>query len=351
MIRKRHNCRSTHRGNMRRRVIAALAAIVSCTCLADQTITKVIDDPVYTAPVKLVDIGNGQRLNVYCVGTGSPVVVFDSGLGDSTISWALVQPAIAKKTTACSFDRAGMGYSDAIRRPSTALNQSEDLHALLQAAHLKPPYVLVGHSMAGMNVRVYADKYPDEVAGLVIVDGSHEDQSVKSWATGKPGEKASFDARLRDRKKCPLQAEKGLVKGTPMYKKCVDDSDNPHFSPAINTAVEKYEVTVKWQAAELSELENIFYASADETRATRKNFGDMPIIVLTHSPHAKSKGETQDVRNQKTLRWEEAHTQVASMSTRGINIIVPNSNHYIQYDHPQVVIDAINQAVSIARGQ
>src|SRR5579859_3883673 len=236
MIQKRHNCRSTHRGNMRRRVIAALAAIVSCTCLADQKITKVIDDPVYTAPVKLVDIGNGQRLNVYCVGTGSPVVVFDSGLGDSTISWALVQPAIAKKTTACSFDRAGMGYSDAIRRPSTPRNQSEDLHALLQAAHIKPPYVLVGHSMAGMNVRVYADKYPDEVVGMVLVEGSHEDQSVRGWG---PGHKEHYDAYLQDMHACIAAAGKGLVKDTPMFKKCVGDTDDPRFSTAINAAQEK----------------------------------------------------------------------------------------------------------------
>jgi hypothetical protein len=77
----------------------------------------------------------------------------------------------------------------------------------------------------------------------------------------------------------------------------------------------------------------------------------MPIIALTHSPYPVAKDETQDIRNQRTLLWEGFHNQVASMSTRGINIIVPNSNHYIQYDHPQVVIDAINQAVSIARGQ
>ena len=336
---------------MRRLAIGALAVTVSCACLADQAIVKVIDDPVYTAPVKLVDIGNGQRLNLYCLGSGSPAVIFDSGRSDSTIAWALVQPAVAKKTTACSYDRAGLGYSDAIRRPSTARNQTEDLHALLQAAHIKPPYVLVGHSLAGMNVRIYADKYRNEVVGMVIVDGSHEDQSVKNWALGKPGGKAQFDAMLRDMQQCPIQAAKGLVKGTPLYKKCVDDADNPHFSPAIDAALEKYEITVRWQTASLSELQNIFYTSADETRATRKDFGDMPLIVLTHAPHAKAKDETEDMANQKTLLWEGFHNQVASMSTRGINIIVPNSNHYIQYDHPQVVIDAVDQAVSIARGQ
>lgn len=93
----------------------------------------------------------------------------------------------------------------------------------------------------------------------------------------------------------------------------------------------------------------IFYASADETRATRKHFGDMPIIVLTHLPYPKSKDETREERNERTLLWESLHLDIAAMSTRGVNEIIPDSGHCIQYDHPQVVIDAIDQALSIAR--
>ena len=90
-------------------------------------------------------------------------------------------------------------------------------------------------------------------------------------------------------------------------------------------------------------------ASADQPRATRKHYGAIPIIVLTHSPYPKAKDETQDERNQRTLLWESLHLDVAAMSTRGVNEIVPNSGHYIQYDHPQVVVDAISQALAIAR--
>lgn len=314
-----------------------------------------ITDPVYTKPVELVDIGKGQRLNLYCLGSGSPAVILDAGMGDSTISWALVQPAISKKTRTCSFDRAGLGFSDAVRRPSTPINQSEDLHALLQAAHIKPPYVLVGHSSAGMNVRVYADKYRDEVVGLVIVDGSHEDQTERMWSVD-PGRRGYYkknsDAQLKSLSKCVDYAKKGLVEGTPEFKLCIGDgSPDSQFSEAINAAQEKYFVTPKWQAASVSEQENFSYKSADETRATRKNFGDMPIFVLTHSPPEKSKYETQDKRNRYTLAWEDLHLEVAAMSTRGVNSIVPNSKHYIQFDHPQVVVDTVLEAVDIARGQ
>lgn len=330
--------------------VVALAAVDAC--LADVgPKPPLITDSVYAAPAKLVDIGDGQRLNLYCLGSGSPAVIFDAGMGDSTISWALVQKAVSKRTMACSFDRAGLGFSDATRRPSTPRNQAEDLHALLKVAQIKPPYILVGHSMAGMNVRVYADKYRDQVAGMVMVEGSHEDQSSLGWAIGEPGQKERYDAFLKDTHGCVAEARNGLVQGTDAFKKCVGDTNDPRFSAAINKAQEKYAVTVKWQEAVASERENVFYASAEETRATRKDFGDMPIIVLTHSPYPKGKDETQEVRNQRTLLWEGLHTQVAAMSTRGINIIVPNSSHYIQYDHPQIVTDAVLQAVNIARSE
>lgn len=337
---------------MRKLLLAAIALAASYSCIADEAEKPpVITDAIYTAPVKLVDIGGGQRLNLYCLGSGSPAVIFDAGMGGSTISWALVQSAVSKKTMACSFDRAGLGFSDPARRPSTPLNQSEDLHALLKAALIKPPYVLVGHSMAGMNVRVYADKYPDQVAGMLLVEGSHEDQSALGWAIGETGQKERYDAYLKDAHACVAEAEKGLVEGTEAFKKCIGDSNDPQFSAAINEAQKKYAVTVRWQEAVASERENVFYESASETRATRKDFGDMPLVVLTHSPYPKGKDETQEIRNQRTLLWEGLHTQVASMSTRGINIIVPNSTHFIQYGHPQVVVDAVLQTVNIARGQ
>jgi pimeloyl-ACP methyl ester carboxylesterase len=309
----------------------------------------VIGDVVYTKPASLVDIGGGQRLNLYCMGTGTPAVILDAGMGDSTISWARVQPAMAKATRVCSFDRAGLGFSDAARRPSTPVNQSEDLHALLRAAGIEPPYVLVGHSLAGLNVRVFADKYRSDVVGMVIVDGSYEDQSKEGWALAAPGDKQRYEQNLKDMHACIAAAEAGLKPGTKMYETCVGDTNDSRFSAAINQAQAVYGASVKWQAAVASERENVFYASADEARKTRTDFGDMPIIVLTHSPFPKKDNETQDERNRKTLSWEGQHLRVAAMSTRGINEIVPDSTHYIQYDKPQVVIDAVDQAVRIAR--
>lgn len=333
-------------------VRAAMGLSFATQAVAQKTPTKpLVDDPAYTRPQQLVDIGGGRRLNLYCRGNGSPTVVFDSGLGDSTVAWALVQPAIAKKTRACSYDRAGLAFSDAAIRPNDAKNDAEDLHALLHAAHIAPPYILVGHSSAGMAVRVFADRYRDEAVGMVIVDGSHEDQSSREWAIG-PGTKAKWDAVMNDTT-CVDAAKNGsIAKNSPVYKKCViDESIEPRYSQAIRDAVLNYAATLKWQLANASEKKSVFYASADETRATRKDFGDMPIIVLTHAPYPRRKDWTQALQDRHTLVWEDMHNEVAAMSTHGINEIVPRAEHYIQYDRPEIVIDAIEQTISIANEQ
>jgi pimeloyl-ACP methyl ester carboxylesterase len=334
-------------------VLAAVGLSLAVTVAAQKMPAKppIVDDPVYIKPQQLVDVGGGRRLNLYCRGEGSPTVVFDSGLGDSTVAWALVQPAIAKKTRACSYDRAGLAFSDAARRPNDAKSDAEDLHALLHAAHVAPPYIMVGHSAAGMAVRVFADYYRDEVVGMVIVDGSHEDQSRREEAIG-PFRKAQWDASLKDTS-CQDAAKNGsIAKDDPVYKKCViDEAIEPRYSQTIKDAVLKYAATLKWQLANASEKKGVFDASADETRATRKNFGGMPIIVLTHAPHPGPKDWTQALQDRHTLVWEDMHNEVAAMSTHGINEIVPRSGHYIQYDRPEIVIDAIEQAMSIANDQ
>jgi pimeloyl-ACP methyl ester carboxylesterase len=310
--------------------------------------SPVITDPVYTKPQHLVDVDHGRRLNIYCRGSGSPTIIFDAGLGESTSTWGLVQPILAKKTRTCSYDRAGLGFSDPATRSGTTVNIADDLHRLLQAAHIAPPYILVGHSSAGMNVRVFADRYPKEVVGLVLIDPSHEDQSQREWKIGNANWNgyAEWETSLKEGQLCVDQAMHGLVKGTEAYKKCVPNPDL-YMSAAINDAATHVWSTASWQSAALSEKENIFYKSADETRATRRDFGDMPIVVMTHAPYPKANDETQEIRDERTLVWEQMHNEVAAMSTRGVNEIVPKTGHFIQLDRPQAVIDAIEQVMSM----
>jgi len=125
-----------------------------------------------------VDIG-GRSLNLYCSGDGSPTVILESGKGSPGYSWVFVQREIAQFTRACWYDRAGYGWSDSGPYPRNSVETARDLHELLRRATIQPPYVLVGHSLGGFHVRVYSGLYPGDLAGMVLVDSSHEDEGSR----------------------------------------------------------------------------------------------------------------------------------------------------------------------------
>ncbi len=130
------------------------------------------DSRLYHPPGKLVDVG-GYRLHLNCVGSGGPTVVLEYGHQGSYFDWSRVQPEIARFTRVCYYDRAGYGWSDPSPRPRVPSIMSEELHALLHSAGEKPPYILVSHSYGSVNAEMFAHKYPEEVAGLVLVEGVH----------------------------------------------------------------------------------------------------------------------------------------------------------------------------------
>ncbi len=137
-----------------------------------EPMAEAADAKAYPPPGQMVDVG-GFRLHINCTGTGSPTVVIESGLGDWSATWGWVQPEVAKTTRVCTYDRAGMGWSETSPEPRTAREFAKELHTLLAKANEPGPYVLVGHSLGGYTVRVYAHDYPAEVAGVVFVDAQN----------------------------------------------------------------------------------------------------------------------------------------------------------------------------------
>jgi len=160
------------------RSLILLAIFLAAAGFLYQNISESRDRRFNPMPGQLVEAG-GFRMHIDCAGQGSPAVILDSGLGDTYVTWRKVQPQIAEFTRVCSYDRAGIGYSDSSSRPRTSQVIAEELHALLHSAGIAPPYVLVGHSMGGYDVRLYASLYPTEAAGMVLVDSSHPDQEKR----------------------------------------------------------------------------------------------------------------------------------------------------------------------------
>lgn len=333
--------------------ITFAALLTGGVCFAG-TAKPLIVDPVYLHPARLVKVEPGRKMNIYCTGQGSPTVIFDAGLTDETSAWGLVQPAVASKTRACSYDRAGVGFSDPGKRPGSSANIVDDLHRLLVRAHVRPPYVLVGHSYGGMNIKLYADIYPSEVIGMVFVDPSHEDQtegyrkvdprhrSPEEWR------KQIIEPSLARRRECVAAAPGGFTPGTELYKQCSFPQD-PRFSQAINDIHQKNYTRPSFQLTQLGEEESVFLASADQLRAARRSFGDMPLIVLTHSPSTipLRPNETQELRDARDSVLMRLDNDIASLSTQGVNRLVPNSGHDIPYDQPNAVADAIFDVLSL----
>src|SRR5437588_6970087 len=143
--------------------------------LRSQAISSAVDASHSPPPGKLVDIG-GYRLHINCTGTGNPTVILDAGLGETSLDWSKVQPAVARFTRVCSYDRAGYGWSDTGPGPRTSQQIVKELHLLLMHAQISGPYILVAHSLAGSNLPLYAYLYPYEVSGLVLLDATSEHQ-------------------------------------------------------------------------------------------------------------------------------------------------------------------------------
>ncbi|MGH8214600.1 MAG: alpha/beta hydrolase [Rhodanobacteraceae bacterium] len=302
----------------------------------------------FIRPARQVDIGGDRRMNIYCIGHGSPTVIFEAGLGDQIRAWAMVQTAIAKTTRACSYDRAGLGFSDPSGRPGTAANAVDDLHRLLIATSIETPYILVGHSLGGMYAQLFADRYLADVAGMVLVDPVSFDQGRRYGQLDPTttSENTKFVRSLRIR--C-LPAARGGYAGEPrLLTYCVGAPD-PHFSAAFNLAFLANHSTPKYMQAAWSEWENVFTVSSDEVRAAKGSYGDMPLIVLSRAPFPRSPQETQAMRDAKNYLWVELHDEIAALSTRGVNEIIPGAGHYIQFDKPEVVIDAVERTLIAAR--
>ncbi|MGA8271474.1 MAG: alpha/beta hydrolase [Candidatus Sulfotelmatobacter sp.] len=293
-----------------------------------ENISEARDRRFHPMPGRLVDIG-GYRLHINCAGAGTPVVILDSGLGDSYVSWSKVQPEIAKFTRVCSYDRAGLGFSDSSPRPRTSKVMAEELHTLLRNAGISPPYVLVGHSMGGYNVRLFASSYRSEMAGMVLVDASHPEQEKR------------FPQALNDMDKTWVREQEFLAYSMPFgIPRLLGFCDT---DPTVRAADCNFHSAREGLAAL-----KMFSESAAEAD-TAGSLGDLPLAVLTHDPDKPQPDLPADLEKPVNDAWQQMQEELAHLSTRSTHVIAKNSGHYIQFDRPELVIEAVHSVVDQAR--
>lgn len=239
----------------------------------------------------LVDVG-GYRLRIECQGSGAPTVMMDAGLEHDHYGWGTVPGKVAEFTRVCTYDRAGLGESDSGPHPRTSQQIVKEFHALLKNANIPRPYILVGHSFGGANMRLYASQHPDTVVGLVLVDASQEDEIARFAEIMAGDEKAEW-----------LHHEGGG------NKEGVD-----------------------------------VIASAEEWRTARL----APTLLLTVLS-AKPKDVYQDDIEMRLKH--ELQEKLARLVPTSKHIFVENTSHFIQLDQPESVIQAVHEMVDAVRQQ
>jgi len=320
-----------HRSWFRRIAVSLLIVLVllAAAGVLYQNISEARDRRFNPMEGKLVEV-DGRKMHIDCVGDaivkGSPIVILDSGLGDSHISWRKVQPQIAKFARVCSYDRAGIGYSESSPRPRTSQVIAEELHALLKAANIAPPYILVGHSMGGYDVRLFASLYRSEVSGMVLVDASHPDQENRF----PPALKSMEGSWVRESEFLAYTMPFGIPR---LLSLCDDEPEQRAAECNFHTARES-----------LEEMK-AFSQSAAETAATGP-LGEMPLAVLSHDPDKPSADLPPDLAIPTNDAWEKMQEELAHLSTRGTQSIARGSSHYVQIDRPDVVIEAVRSVLT-----
>ena len=317
--------------------LICLIAFLLLSGAAYQFISTKIDEGAYPPPGKLVDVG-GYRLHINCSGEGGPTVVLDAGMGCNALAWALVQPAVSKFTHSCSYDRAGNGWSDESPLERTSQNIVDELHMLLKNAKVPGPYILVGHSFGGPNVLLYANQYPDEIAGIVLVDSSHEDQLDKMPAMPEQNESMALFLTY-------VGGIRLMYAHLPTYKNLLEKSleKSPDTAQEVYPAKTFTNSFIRTVFKETSLLDK----SLKQLKATGEKLGNKPLIVITAGKALKAEevGLPEEQVNQINKVWKDLQIDLVAKSTKGKQIIAENSGHMITREQPEIIVQAIQEVI------
>ena len=296
--------------NILKRIVIGISItifVLAMTGMIYQTAATESDQRNYPPPGELVNV-NRYGMHIYCTGDGSPTIILDHAGGGSSMDWALIQPKLAEHTRVCAYDRAGYGWSDYNPAPRTLKQQVNELQGLLQGAHERGPYILVGHSYGARVDRVFAAKYPDEVAGMVLIDAGFLYDDPRYPAETLSG----FEAENRMIHAGRWLAPIGLVRllQPVMSNPTFDLPGNAQLANASFSATSSY-----WRSLndQVNALPTVF---EEEHQVT--SLGNIPLLVVLST-------EPNDATHK---IWRQANIEMASFSTHGSYRIVNGATHF-----------------------
>ena len=308
-----------------------------------QFIATQVDGYTCPPPGQLVDVG-GYKMHLHCTGQGGPTVILDAAMGCNSLEWSLIQPDVAKITRVCSYDRAGNGWSDEGSYPRTSMQIVEELHDLLTRAKIPGPYILVGHSFGGVNMRLYANRYPEDVIGMVLVDASHEDQ----FRLLPPIEQSLIEKLVFHRQIARFLAHIGMIR---VVNSLTDE--HKEFPTSISGTYSRLQSTPKFIGTIFEERKS-FSKSLDQLKNSDTHLGKRPLTVITAGRSLtvkewKENGYSIDWIDHWNQAWANLQRDLTTSSEDSTQIIAKDSGHMITREEPQIVIDAINKMVNKLR--
>jgi len=291
------------------------------------------------------DIG-GRSLNLYCTGQGSPVVVMDSGANQPGYSWTPVQRSVAAFTRACWYDRAGYGWSDSAPGARTSGAIAEDLHKLLHTAGERPPYVLVGHSFGGFNVRVFAGRYATETAGLVLVDSASENEDTEiSMPRAIQSPAARFIPRSLWR---PLEKVASFLVHLGIARLLDDGPGRRPITLSESDWSLVHALRLQAKTFDASSAEGLPRAESVRQVKAVRSLGNRPLLVLTAARHFTPRENNEEARALEAYyqyRVYRDQPRMLALSTRARQVLV-DSGHGIPEEAPDAVTDAVREVLA-----
>ena len=317
----------------------ALLVFVALCGVTYQQIADHRDRQRYPQLGSSISAGN-FNLNLNCTGKGKPTVILESGLGIPAIGWQLVQPEIARFARACSYDRAGYGWSDPGPLPRTSREIAIELHTVLHNAHVTPPYVLVGHSFGGFSVRLFNLLYPSESVGFVLVDSSQEDQETKMRRSIREENAKELRQLARMDSVIGFLIDFGIARAASAH-----NADTQKLPANLHEELTYLQLQKKYVDAVFAE-ESSLDDSIDQVRGVG-DFGDKPLIVLTAGESVGIPNVPKEDSDEFFASWVgELQPRLAHLSTRSRQIVLLNSHHLIPFEQPQAVVDAVREVAA-----
>ena len=293
-------------------VFAVIAGIMAKTAVAAEEMPQ--------PPGRLISVG-AHKLHIRCIGEGQPTIVLEAGLGGTSLEWNSIQNQLASSHRVCSYDRAGVGWSQPGPNPRTSDQITEELHTLLKNAEETGPYVLVGHSFGGYTVQLFAARYPQLSAGLILIDSSHPEQILRFAA---PPVKVNIAPKGRLRMLAPVSVPNNI-------------------GEEIRETASALIMTHQSRVAVTRELEGFRYSARQVIKAGP--LPDIPLMVLTRG--VQKWPRTARGNRMETL-WQQLQIELAEKTTSAAHIIALHSGHHIHLDQPELVISAVQLVANVS---